>query len=183
MNGLTFCRDPSNKSFPKYSDTPVNKKGCHMFRNLLKGVDVKMSQVLWEVGLREENKEYFNKRIKWFINYNRIYFSIHRMKVHGFNILFLHPFPLPSLLLWLLFHSLNLPLICVIFSLPYIPTAFPWYKKKIMFVIMFRFQLMPLDTFINSFSLCCLVLHFLWSTLSLLVFTSRPSSLTRSWIV
>jgi len=29
-----------------------------------------MSQVLWEVGLREENKEYFNKRVKWFINYN-----------------------------------------------------------------------------------------------------------------
>jgi hypothetical protein len=47
-----FFSDPTNKSLPKYSDRPVSKGGCNHVRHLLRGPDVKLSNVLWEIGLR-----------------------------------------------------------------------------------------------------------------------------------
>ncbi len=49
--------DPVNKTLPKYTDRPVSKHGnCHKVRHLLSGPDVKMSQVMWEIGLRGEDE-------------------------------------------------------------------------------------------------------------------------------
>jgi hypothetical protein len=62
--------DPSNKSLPLYTDRPVSKNGCQKVRHLLKGPDKRMSQVMWEIGLRGTNepaagdKKYFNAKVK-----------------------------------------------------------------------------------------------------------------------
>jgi hypothetical protein len=49
----------------------VSKNGCQKVRHLLKGPDKRISQVIWEIGLRGTNdsaaagdKKYFNAKVK-----------------------------------------------------------------------------------------------------------------------
>jgi hypothetical protein len=46
--------DPSNKSLPKYVDKDEGARDINQVRHLLKGKDVKMTGVLWELSLRKD---------------------------------------------------------------------------------------------------------------------------------
>jgi len=46
--------DPANKSMPKYTDRVYTN--ANPIRHLLKGQDVKMSGVIWELNLRQGQK-------------------------------------------------------------------------------------------------------------------------------
>ena len=52
---MIIFSDPTHKALPPYTDKCESSRDCNTVRHLLNGRDVKMSNVIWEVGLRRDS--------------------------------------------------------------------------------------------------------------------------------